>query len=102
MSHKKVKLPWIQRVFYTFGTVFCITATCYFGMLLWKSYVWYKWLEAMEQSLIQQIPPTDGPLLPHDDRLLFNSVETDCNKLSVGVTLEEVKSYMMTPGKSSV
>ena len=92
MSHKKVKLPWVQRAFYSFGTLFCITATCYFGMLLWKSYVWWKWLKHMEQQLIRQVPPTDGPLIPPSDNLLFTNDGGDKVLFTNGkVSLEEIK-----------
>ena len=55
--------PKCQIAFNFFGTIFFIMATAYFGMLLWKSYVWYKWLSEMEKALIRQTPPTSDPLV---------------------------------------
>lgn len=52
-----------QRAFHFLGCCFFIFASCYFAMLLWKSYVWYKWLDAMEKNLIRQTPPTSDPLI---------------------------------------
>mgnify|MGYP003637421313 FL=1 len=59
-----------QGWFYRTGVVFFIVGTLYFGMLLWKSYVWYNWIKSMERALITQEPPSNGPLInPHDYRL---------------------------------
>ena len=59
-----------------FGIIFFIMATCYFGMLLWKSYTWYRWLNELEENLFRQTPPTEGPLVnPYDNWTYYHPTE---------------------------
>ena len=70
-THNKDPLRRCQGWFYRMGIVFFMVGALYFGMLLWKSYVWYNWLKSMENNLMRQQPPTTGPLInPHDYRLI--------------------------------
>lgn len=59
----------MKKWFYRFGTVFFITATLYFTMLLFKAYIWQKWLNTLQQQLYKQTPPTQNPL--GDDYRIF-------------------------------
>ena len=59
-----------QKSFHFLGCCFFIFASCYFAMLLWKSYVWYNWLREMEQNLIRQTPPTIDPLVNPKEKWL--------------------------------
>lgn len=54
--------------FFRFGILFFITATAYFAMLLWKSYLWALWLKQLEDHLIRQTPPSNGPLIQPNDK----------------------------------
>tara|TARA_R100000808_G_scaffold1563_1_gene7017 strand:+ start:4559 stop:4756 length:198 start_codon:yes stop_codon:yes gene_type:complete len=57
-----------NRCFHFFGTLFFITATAYFAMLLWKAYLWALWLKQLEDRLIKQTPPTDSPLIVPNEK----------------------------------
>ena len=53
-----------QKWFYRFGIIFFMTATVYFGSLLWRTYIWYNWMNMLEKRLYQNISPPEGPLAP--------------------------------------
>ena len=40
-----------RKLYYRFGALFFALASSYFMILIWKSYVWWKWLNQLQRTI---------------------------------------------------
>lgn len=40
-----------KKLFYRTGIAFHVIATFYLSALIWKTYVWWKWLNQLQEAL---------------------------------------------------
>jgi hypothetical protein len=51
----------MQKIFHAAGTLFFVTATLYFIMLLWKAWIWWNWLNQLQEAIYKS--PSGGPMI---------------------------------------
>jgi len=50
----------VKKLFHSLGSLFFLMASVYMGVLIWKSYVWAKWLHQLNDVLQHS---SGGPLI---------------------------------------